>query len=159
MTSEAEIIIAFVFKRSGKTQLGFSEFYLTLSMELNWFTPEAAKNFVNQAVKQKLLTKKDEQIKPSFDIKNITVPVGFYPSKQLFKKKEIKTDVKEEDLLKKIIQCIVEKTNLNEKKIIEKIKELKKEKNLTPEVAALLVCKDYAVVVEDFYEEIKDNIF
>jgi hypothetical protein len=158
MTSEAEIIIAFVFKRSGKTQLSHSEFYLTLSMELNWFTPESAKDFVNQSVKQKLLIKKDDQVKPSFDIKKITVPIGFYPSKQLFEKEDIETDIKEEDVLKKIIRCIIEKTELNEKKIIEKIKEIEKERNINSEVAVLLVGKEYDVPLEEFFEKIEKKI-
>ena len=56
MNSEWEIIIAFLFKRSGREELSFSDLYLTLSIDLNWFTPEDAKAFVNMAIKQKLLT-------------------------------------------------------------------------------------------------------
>ena len=50
MVSEREIIIAFVFIRSGKKEMGFSEFNLTLSVALNRFTPEDAKVFTKKAV-------------------------------------------------------------------------------------------------------------
>jgi hypothetical protein len=161
MTSETEIIIAFVFKRSGKTQLGFSDFYLTLSMDLNWFTPEAAKDFVNQAVKQKLLTKKEDQIKPAFDIKKITVPVGFYPSKKVFiEEKKVELPKKEEDdVFKLMVERIIEKSNLSEQEVIKKIKEIEREKNITPEIAALLVGKEYAVPLEEFYEKVERRMF
>ena len=47
MDSEKEIIISFLFKRSGKESLKFSDLYLALSMELNWFTPDDAKSFIS----------------------------------------------------------------------------------------------------------------
>ena len=47
MPSELEIVITFVYNRSGKSELSFSDLYLTLSMELNWFTPDDAKEFIN----------------------------------------------------------------------------------------------------------------
>ena len=95
MTSDAEIVIAFLYKRSGKEELSFSELYLNLSMELNWFTPDEAKDFVNLTIKQGLLIKKGEIIKPNFDFNKIVVPVGFTPSKNIFEKKEVE-EIKDE---------------------------------------------------------------
>ena len=45
--SEMRIIIAFLFKRSGKEEMSPSELYLPLSMDLQWFTPNQAKEFVD----------------------------------------------------------------------------------------------------------------
>lgn len=159
MPSESEIVIAFIFKRSGKNELGFSEFYLSLSMDLNWFTPKQAKEFINIALKQKLLIKKDDLIKPNFDYNKTSVPVGFYPSKQVFEEKEVKKHVKEEDVLKKIIRRIVEETNLNEQEVVTKLQEIEKEKNITPGVAALLVGKEHNVSLDDFFNKIEEEIF
>ena len=53
MASEVKIIIAFLFHRSGKTELTSSEIYLTLSMDLNWFSLSKAKDFVNFALNEK----------------------------------------------------------------------------------------------------------
>ena len=159
MHSESEIIIAFIFKRSGKTELIFSEFYLSLSMDLNWFTPKQAKEFINIALKQRLLIKKDDLITPTFDYDKTAVPVGFYPSKQVFEEKEVKKHVKEEDVLKKIIRRIVEKTNLNEQEVVTKLQEIEKEKNITPGVAALLIGKEHNVSLDDFFNKIDEKIF
>ena len=160
MPSENEIIITFLFKRSGKQKLSFSDLYLTLSMDLKWFSPEDAKAFVNLALKQKLLEKNGELINPNFDYDKIVVPVGFNPSKKVFDKKEIeKYYEEEEDVLKKIVKRIVEKTELNEQTIIEKIEEIGKEKNIDLEVAALLIGKEHDIPFQDFFKKIEENIF
>ena len=160
MPSETEIIIAFIFKRSGKTEIEFTEFYLTLSMDLKWFTPKQAKDFINTALKQNLLSKKDEMITANFDINKISVPIGFYPSKKAttVEKKQKKTIV-EDDVLTEIIKKIIEKTKISENKIVEMINNIEKEKNITPETAALLVGKEHDVSLEEFYEKTEETVF
>ncbi len=63
MNDECKIIIAFVFNRAGKKEMSFSEFYLTLSMDLNWFTPDDAKTFTKNAIENSLLKEEKELIK------------------------------------------------------------------------------------------------
>ena len=161
MNDEEEIIIAFLFKRSGKKELNFSDLYLTLSMELNWFTPEDAKKFLKQAIKNQLLNKKDELVTPSFDYDKIDVPMGFQPTQKVFQEKKIgKPREKKENLLTVIIKEIVQKSKLDEQKIIGKIKKLEKTRNLTAEVAALLVGKEYDIVFEkDVLQKAEEEIF
>jgi hypothetical protein len=159
MDSEAKIILTFLFKRSGKKQLTFSELYLTLSIDLNWFTPEDAKKFVNEALEKKFLTKKKDLIMPSFDIEKVSVPVGFYPSKRVFMDEE-PLEVKEEtDLLSQIIKIIAEKVKLKEQDILIKIKKIEDEKKVTTEVAALLFGKENNLDLSEFFERIENNIF
>src|SRR4030042_2854801 len=129
MASEHEIIIAFLFKRSGKEKMSFSELYLDLSMNLNWFSPEDAKKFLNDAIKKKLLIKNDEQISLSVDINKIIIPLGFSPSKRVFSEKKNQKELEEITVFKKIVNRIVDKTNLGEDQIIEKIDAISKEKN------------------------------
>ena len=163
MPSESEIIIAFIFKRSGKNELAFSEFYLSLSMDLNWFTPKQAKEFINIALKHKLLIKKDDLIKPNFEYNKTPVPVGFYPSKkEVVEKKEkkpVEKPVEEEDVLKEIVRIVIEKTSLKDQEVLYKIHKIEKEKNITPEVAALLVGKEHTVYLDDFFKKIEKKIF
>lgn len=160
MPSETEIILTFIFKRSGKPKLNFSDLYLALSMDLNWFTPEDAKAFVNKAINNKLLTKKGEVILPNFGYEKIIVPVGFTPSKQVFEEKVIKKpEKKEEVLIDKIVKHLIDKTELDSHQIREKILGISKINNITIEVAATLFAKEYDVSFEDFYEDIEKTIF
>jgi hypothetical protein len=159
MDSEREIIISFLFKRSGKENLKFSDLYLALSMDLNWFTPDDAKAFINLAIKENLLSKKDTQIKPNFDYEKTNVPVGFTPSKKVF---EITKDNKEEkpvSVLDEIKKIIEKNKNITTDQINELINKLAKEKNITEEVAALLIGKEYNINFDDFYDKIEDLIF
>jgi hypothetical protein len=159
MPSESEIVISFLYKRSGKTQLSFSEIYLTLSMDLNWFTPEDAKSFVNNALKQKYLIKRGDTLQPNFDYEKIIVPVGFNPSKKVFEGKEnIKNEESEVNILDKIIKRIFEKTNIDKIQIKNKINSIANEKNITKDVAALLIGKEHNINLDDFFIEIEEVI-
>ena len=158
MASEHEIIIAFLFKRSGKQKISFSELYLDLSMNLNWFSPEDAKKFLNDAIKKKLLIKEDDQISSSFDVNKITIPIGFSPSKKILFDKKNKEFAEETNFLNQIVKRIHEKTNLNESQIIDKINDVSKEKNLIEEIAALLVGKEYEIEIDDFLKELDKKI-
>jgi hypothetical protein len=160
MPSESEIILTFIYKRSGKTKLSFSELYLTLSMDLNWFTPEDAKSFVNSALKQDLLIKKGEEIQINFDYEKINVPVGFTPSRQAFNYKEDRDHEEIEDsILDKIVKRIVEKTNLDKIQVINDINSIASEKNITKEVAALLVGKDHNINFDEYLQMIEQGLF
>ena len=160
MATEEENIIAFVFKRSGQSELNFSKLYLTLSMDLDWFTPEEAKAFVDNAIKAGLLVKKDDLLKPNFNFEEIKVPLGFYPSKDLFKeKRQVKESVEKKDVLQEIISEIVKNTKLDVKDVEVKLNQIAKERNLTPEVAGLLVGKEYDIDLTKFYNDVEATIF
>lgn len=160
MGSDAETIIAFIFKRSGKSEMTYSDFYLTLSMDLNWFTPDNAKIFVNKAIKNKLLEKKDEVICPGFNIDKISVPLEFYPSNKLFEDKiSDQQQIEEEDLIDKIVHKISSMTKIKEGEIMINIKKIQSEKNIIREVAALLFGKEHNVSLQDFFNEIEKSFF
>lgn len=152
MSSQAETIIAFIFKRSGKTELAFSDIYLTLSMELNWFTPDGAKEFVNKAIKEKLLTKKNNQLRPSFDISKTDIPTGYTPTGELF---EGKKEEKEKNILDQIINLIEKEIKEDKRKIKDEIKKIGEEKKVNEETAALLYAKKYDITFDELYEEME----
>ena len=157
MNSDAKIIIAFLFKRSGKSELKEAEIYLPLSIELGWFSTKESHEFLNNALKQRLLIKKDGLLTPSFDIEKIIIPIGFYPSKKILVKRE---KVEEENnVIDTIVYRIAEKKNQSHKETIEMIRKMTSEKNIIPEVAALLVGKIYDIDIEDSFNMVEDKIF
>jgi len=156
LDSEEEIVIAFLFKRSGKSKLKESEIYLPLSLELGWFPTKDARQFIEYAIKQKLLTKKEGLLTPSFDVEKIDIPVGFSPSKSTFNVEESKV---EEDVFQKIVNRIIEKTNHTYEEIIKEIKQIQEEKKIIPEVAALLLAKEFNIDVEDSFDAVEKIIF
>jgi len=155
MNSEAHIIIAFLFKRSGKTALKDSELYLPLSMELGWFSTKEAQEFVTHAANHALLEKKDGMLYPLFAIDAIDIPVGFTPSKKTFKD----TTLKEKNIIDTIITHIREKTNHDSKKIQKEIKQVEHEKQLLPEVAALYIARAYNIDIAAWSDTVEQNLF
>jgi len=159
LVNQTKIIISFLFKRSGKEELTASDLYLSLSMDLRWFSPKEAKDFVNSALLQNFLIKKGAQIKPNFDYKKIAVPVDFYPSKQTFEEEKDKINEERQDAVKLIIGRIIEKTEQDEQSVFEEIKEASNERNISLEVASLLVSRKYDIVVSAFFNQVEDKIF
>jgi hypothetical protein len=155
MNSEAQIIIAFLFKRSGKTALKDSELYLPLSMELGWFSTKEAHEFVTYAINHTLLEKKDGMLHPLFAIETISIPVGFTPSKKTFNK----TAHEEENLIDIIITHISEKTNRDPKEIQGEIKLVEQEKQILPEVSALFVARTYDIDISKWSDAVEQNLF
>ncbi len=153
METEAKIIIAFLFNRSGKTTLTESEVYLPLSMELGWFSTNEAQDFVAYAVAQGFLEKKDGMLQPTFPIETITVPVGFTPRKKAFPKK--KRHAKDEPVLEAIISRICEHTNHDSTEVHEEIQKVASEKKVIPEVAALYTARKYQVPCDEWYDAVE----
>jgi hypothetical protein len=153
MDSEAEIIIAFLFNRSGKNQLKESDLYLPLSMELGWLSTKEAQAFVKTALSQGLLEKKGGLVQPTFPLDSISIPVGFTPSKQLFPK-EI-SQKHPENLLDILISEIGKKTHQDQKEILDEITKEAHEKNLLPVVAALYVARRYNGDVSPWFDSVE----
>jgi hypothetical protein len=153
MESEAKIIIAFLFNRSGKTELKDSELYLPLSMELGWLSAKESQDFIKYAIKQELLIKKDGLLQTNFPFENVIIPLGFIPSKKFFAEK--KDEFKEDDIIDGIALKISTLTNHSQKEILEEIKQEEKEKNLFSEVAALYVARKYSIDITDWYDSVE----
>jgi hypothetical protein len=157
MSSEAEIIIAFLFNRSGKTRLTEAELYLPLSMELGWLSTKEAQAFVKNAIKQGLLMKKEGALQPNFPLEQITIPVGFTPSKKLFS--EQREEEAKETIIERILARICSQTHQNQHDILDEITKEEREKNLLPEAAACYVARKHDVDITDLYNEVEQNIF
>lgn len=153
MDSEAKIIIAILFNRSGKTELKDSDLYLPLSMELGWLSTKESQEFIDYAIKQELLIKKDGLLQPNFPLEKIAIPLGFTPSKKLFSEK--RDEYKDKNIIDEIVIQISTLTNNSQREIFEEIKQEQKEKNLFLEVAALYVARKYSVDITDWYEQVE----
>jgi hypothetical protein len=157
MESEAKIILAFLFNRSGKTVLSEAELYLPLSMELGWFSAKEAQEFIVSALKQKLLIKEGKLLHPNFQIDRVTIPVGFTPSKQAFEEK--KAETKEQQFIDSLVAQICEKTKRDKKDIEKEIQHEIKEKNIFPAVAALLVARKHEVAIAEWLDAVETALF
>jgi len=155
MNSEAKIILAFLFNRSGKTKLSEAELYLPLSMELGWFSTKEAQEFITYALKQKLLAREGKLLSPTFPDDQVTIPVGFAPSKKTFQEKEEHG----KSILESLITQISEKTKQDYEDIEHTIYQEATEKNILPEVAALVIAWRQGIPIADWLDAIEPTLF
>jgi len=136
-----------------------SELYLGLSMDLKWYSPQIAKEFVNSALQSNLLVKKGGVLTPAFNVNEIVLPMGFRPSKEIIYKQ--KEDVKKgnKEITERIVKRIAKDIEKDPKDLFEKIKEIEKEKNVFLDVAALLIGRKYNIILDDFFEGVEHQIF
>ena len=157
MESESKKIISFVFKRSGKSLLDKSKFYLSLSLDLKWFSPKNAKNFMNQSIEQNLLIEKNNLLEPNFNIYEISIPFGYKPSEKNYKKNDKIIENKSKD----IKDIIFKKYNYNstKKKMINKnIELIINEKNIYSNVASLLFFRELNIDISDYIKLSEEEI-
>ncbi len=154
MNEEAKKIIAFLMKRSGKKSLPESEFYLTISMDMQWCPPKLAKEFVKNALHSGLLEKNEDLLTPTFDVKKIVIPTGFHPSKSSFQVKPDRSVSPNHTIFDQIIVELSKQSDLSAEEVKKKIKTIADEKLLCLDVAALLLAKKYSVEIEPFLSNI-----
>jgi hypothetical protein len=118
--------------------------------------------FTKMVVENNLLKLEKEVLKPNFDVDKIKIPIGYTPSKNVLSQKDLKKETvqikPEEDTLETIIKKIVDKSNLDKKTILSQIKEIEKEKNLTAEIAAILLGKEYALDFKEILKKIQNSL-
>jgi hypothetical protein len=157
MDSEAKIILAFLFNRSGKKELRDAELYLPLSMDLGWFSTKESQEFVKSAVQQGLLAKKDGMLTPTFALEDISIPIGFIPSKNFFQEKQ--NEGYTQNFSDQLLLYICSETKQKKEVILEEISRESQEKNIIFEVAALFVARKHDVDMSTWYSDIEQKIF
>jgi hypothetical protein len=158
LESEIKNIISFIFRRSGKKKLKKTEFYLMLSIDLNWFSPNEANHFINLAVEKNLLKKINNTLEPNFEISNIKIPFGFFPNKNTFKFNNLDEVIPENDV-KKIIFSKQKFDKVKQNEISNIIIKISKKKNIYQNVASLLVFIDLNVKISEYIKLAEKQIF
>lgn len=142
--SDLRTAVAFVFQRAGRQQLTEQEIRHHVSMDLRWFEPDEAKRFVEQALDRELLEEVADGLAPTFEVRDVEVPLGFQPElptreatpmDRLLDRLEAETGRKRQDL---VAQINGEQDRFGEL--------------LDPIVAGFLVARDLDVEVGDLVE-------
>ncbi len=150
---ELETCLAVLFKRKGKNILSEKEFVFSASIDFRWFTPKEAQALLDLGVKRSLLVKTDGFVKPSFDYKEVEVPLSFRPSKDLLA--EPKEDP---SLFSQILTMISEKTGMKKRAAVARVNHLQERLGVDVEVAALALAKDQGADITSMLEKVKEEI-
>lgn len=81
---EFQRMVAFLFQRSGRRSLSENELANAVSLDLKWYNPKVARGLVAGLVRAGWLVRDEEgELEPSFDVKEIKIPIGFRPPAEL----------------------------------------------------------------------------
>lgn len=141
--TDLKYTVSVPFKRKGKDVLRESEFVLALSIDLNWFSPDQAKNVVREAETAGLIKREGDMIRPAFDLSAVE------PSS------EFKHEVPEEALFDRIIGRITAETGMDKRKTVALVNKKRDElsKLVEIEVSAILVGLEHGVALDNLIDE------
>jgi hypothetical protein len=142
--TDLKYTVSVPFKRKGKDALKESEFVLALSIDLNWFSPDQAKNIVLEAEKAGLIQREGDIIRPTFELSHVE------PSS------EFKQGLMEEQtLFDRIIERIKVETGMDKRKIVALVNKKQDElsKLVEIEVSAILVALEHGVAMDNLIDE------
>ena len=133
---------AMPFKRKGTDTIKETGFVMALSMDLGWFKPDTARDFISSAIEMGIISREGDMLKAQFDVNNVEVPMGFKPDVSRFKEKEV---------FEQIIERIIINTGLEKQKIIAKINKDRSEKGglFSIEVLGILMAREHGIQVDD----------
>jgi hypothetical protein len=144
--TDLKYTVSVPFKRKGKDALKESEFVLALSIDLNWFSPDKAKNIVLEAEKAGLIKREGDIIHPTFDLSLVE------PSSEF---KQGIMEEQEQALFDRIIERITAETGMDKRKIVALVN--KKQDALSKlveiEVSAILIALEHGVAVDNLINE------
>lgn len=146
--NELKQTVAMIFTRRGRQQISERDFILEASMGLRWFPPKDAQRLLDVAIETEVVTRKDGEVAPNFDLKSVEIPLDFAPTSEV-----LKTRPRETTLFTKILETIVAQSEMEEKALISKVNSVQGDMDVTIEVAALIVGRELGLDLSSFYDE------
>jgi len=152
-------IVSFVLKRIGKEEASITEFYLTLSMRLQWCSPHIAQQFVKRCVQDGVLKMEKDMLSPRFSIETVSIPIGFKPSSEFFIKFKPRQAALDVDEKPDIVNQIMKETVFSKSDIFTSAEGIMKEKMINKTTALLLFAKRHAIDISPFIVDAEHVIF
>jgi len=150
---DLETCLALLFKRKGKNVLSEKEFVFSASMDFRWFSPKEAQALLETGLKRGLLEQTEGFVKPTFDYKNIEIPVNFKPCKDILKEVE-----PEPSVFAEILEATAKATGQKKRDIVARVNRTQDRLGVDIEVAALAVAKDAGVDISPFMEKVRKEV-
>lgn len=125
------------------------EFLFGASIDLHWFPYPEAQKMLDMAKSTRLVKVEAGQLKPTFDVGSVDIPVGFSPHKDMFKNM---ATGKDEGLFPRLLKE-AEAHGMKRRDFISQCNRIQDHMDVDVEAASLLILKDKGVDVEPFLTE------
>lgn len=144
--------IAALFRHMRKGRIPRSEIIFYLTLDRRWMSREEAERVIDMAVEQGLIAQEEGGFVPAFDVGEISIPIGFRPSADLFET---------HDPLREILKRIALATDRPVQEVAAEMNRLIEERfdgRLYPEAAAVILARRYAVPNGDLRDGLDEQV-
>jgi Uncharacterized protein conserved in archaea len=149
---ELRTVTAAFFRSKGKTVVTEKEFLMGVSMNMRWMPHSDAEKLLKAMIKNGVVVKEGEYIKPSFDVSEIDVPIGYRPSKDIIAGNDDDVDVFQ------TLLGLSADVMMDRKDFLAQCRSVQKKMNVEIEVAALIVLRDHGVPVSGYIEKVQEAV-
>lgn len=143
-----ERVVAAPYQHAGTRQLTKQEFVVALSLHRDWFSPAQAKQVVERATAEGLVTTSPEGLTIAFDPSEVRVPSGFAPDDSVLARRSTF-----ETILSRCVDAGYEK-----REIVAEINQAQARLGLTVQAAAALYATRIGVDVSDEIDQALDEL-
>lgn len=149
MSEDLRHAVAMLFRQRGKKTMTEKEFLFGASIDFHWFPYPEAQKMLDMAKYTKLVTEEVGELKPSFDVGSVDVPVGFRPQKDMLKNIAPKKD---EGLFPQLLKE-AEGRDIKRRDFISQCNRIQDHMDVDVEVASLLILRDKGVETRPYLTE------
>ncbi len=107
-----------------------------LSADLDWFSSKEARKLVEIAQDEGIIKKEDGELEVLFDYKDVSISMGFRPSKDIF------TTKKEKPLFQQMLEEIVTSNNMDKAELMSSVNEKQDKLNVGIETALIALTEE-----------------
>ncbi|WP_123533539.1 DUF2240 family protein [Halosimplex salinum] len=140
--------VAVPFRSKGRERLSQSEFVVALSLDRDWFSPEQAKRLVDVAVTEGLLERDDDEVAPTFEHRELSVPDGFVPDDNVLRQRSN---------FERALDAIVE-SGVDKQTAVAEVNQLQAHLGVTVEAAAVVYARREGVDIGDVADRARGEL-
>jgi hypothetical protein len=155
--NELETTVVAPFQHGKKDRISKMELVFYYVQDKRWMSQNQAKKLIDVATKRGLLIKEEDEniYHCAPPLANITIPLGFHPSDEIFAETG-----KEQDLIEALIDDIAATTGKTKKDLFTEMQEISRhfDNLLTPEASVILLAKKHDVNVVAYVSSLRTVI-
>jgi len=153
MGEEPKTALAALFQMRGHDTISESDFVFDASMKLRWFTPKEAQRLLQIGVDRGLLSVSAGNLRASFDVGGVAVPVNYRPGPEVFA-----VPPRPADLFARFLLRLQGATGEGPQPIVARINRAQERLGVDAEVAAALECSAQGIDVSDLLPEVESEV-
>ncbi len=153
MEEDPKTALAALFQIRGRDAISEADFVHEASYTLRWFSPREAQRFLQIGLDRGLLRADGGNLRPSFDISNVAVPVNYRPGPEVLAPPPTPMD-----LFSRVLTRLQTATGLDRPPLVARINHAQERLGVDAEVAAAHVACALGVDVADLLADVEAEV-